>query len=165
MASSTDHVFFGSWVQIPPSSIIINFFKRSPCRTCRIISPVCAAGVVTKTTDRDSSRYTYNGIRRVRQLTLGCGSNWVKSTHDAYVWKYVEVWWAKALFFPIRRRIKKRTFPGILRKWNRLDLDRSARISGQPGIPPFQGGRVLKGLVWVRYWLTFCKWSNGPIPH
>ena len=24
------------------------------------------------------------------------------------VWKYVEVWWAKALFFPIRRRIKKK---------------------------------------------------------
>ena len=35
----------------------------------------CAAGVVTKTTDRDSLRYTYNGIRRMRQLALGCGSN------------------------------------------------------------------------------------------
>ena len=23
-------------------------------------------------------------------------------------WKYVEVWWAKAIFFPIRRRIKKK---------------------------------------------------------
>ena len=44
----------------------------------------CAAGVVTKTTDRDSLRYTYNGTRRVRQLALGCESNWVKSTHDAY---------------------------------------------------------------------------------
>ena len=31
----------------------------------------CAAGVVTKTTDRDSLRYTYNGTRRVRQLALG----------------------------------------------------------------------------------------------
>ena len=35
----------------------------------------CAAGVVTKTTDRDSLRYTYNGPRRVRQLALGCESN------------------------------------------------------------------------------------------
>ena len=35
----------------------------------------CAAGVVTKTTDRDSLRYTYNGTRRVRQLALGCESN------------------------------------------------------------------------------------------
>ena len=35
----------------------------------------CAAWVVTKTTDRDSSRYTYNGTRRVRQLALGCESN------------------------------------------------------------------------------------------
>ena len=26
----------------------------------------------TKTTDRDSLRYTYNGTRRVRQLALGC---------------------------------------------------------------------------------------------
>ena len=33
-----------------------------------------AAGVVTKTTDRDSLRYTYNGTRRVRQLALGCES-------------------------------------------------------------------------------------------
>ena len=35
----------------------------------------CAAGVVTRTTNRDSSRYPYNGIRRVRQLALGCESN------------------------------------------------------------------------------------------
>ena len=34
-----------------------------------------AAGVVTKTTDRDSLRYTYDGTRRVRQLALGCESN------------------------------------------------------------------------------------------
>ena len=26
-------------------------------------------------TDRDSLRYTYNGVRRVRQLALGCESN------------------------------------------------------------------------------------------
>ena len=53
----------------------------------------CAAGVVTKTTDRDSLRYTYNGTRRVRQLALGCKSNWVKSTHDAYenTWKCGEL--------------------------------------------------------------------------
>ena len=35
----------------------------------------CAAGVVTKTTDRDSFRYTYDGTRMVRQLALGCESN------------------------------------------------------------------------------------------
>ena len=35
----------------------------------------CAAGVVTKTTDRDSVRYTYNGTRRVRQLALGYERN------------------------------------------------------------------------------------------
>ena len=40
-----------------------------------VIAAACAAAVVTKTTDRDSSRYTYNGIRRVRQLALGCESN------------------------------------------------------------------------------------------
>ena len=54
----------------------------------------CAAGVVTKTTDdKDSLRYTYNGIRRVRQLALGCESNGVKSTHDAYenTWKCGEL--------------------------------------------------------------------------
>ena len=33
------------------------------------------AGVVTKTTDGDSLRYTYDGTRRVRQLALGCESN------------------------------------------------------------------------------------------
>ena len=31
----------------------------------------------------------------------------------------------------------------IPRKWNRLDIDTSARTSGRPSIPPFQGGRVL----------------------
>ena len=35
------------------------------------LSAACAAGVVTKTTDRDSLRYTYNGTQRVRQLALG----------------------------------------------------------------------------------------------
>ena len=39
MASSTDHGFFGSWVRIPPSTII-NFFRLSPCRPCKILSPV-----------------------------------------------------------------------------------------------------------------------------
>ena len=39
------------------------------------IDKACAAGVVTKITDRVSSRFTYNGIRRVRQLGLGCESN------------------------------------------------------------------------------------------
>ena len=26
-------------------------------------------------------------------------------------------------------------------------------------------GEMLKGLVWISYRLTFCKWSNGLIPH
>ena len=53
----------------------------------------CAAGVVTKTTDRDSLRYTYDGTRRLRQLALGCESNRVKSIHDAYenTWKCGEL--------------------------------------------------------------------------
>ena len=42
---------------------------------------VCAAGVVTGTADRDSSRYRYNGNRRTRQLALDCACNRVKSTH------------------------------------------------------------------------------------
>ena len=32
MASSTDHGFFGSWVQIALSTILY-FFRLSPCRT------------------------------------------------------------------------------------------------------------------------------------
>ena len=53
----------------------------------------CAVGVVTKPTDRDSSRYTYNGIRRLRQLALGCESSWVKSTHNVFenTWKCGEI--------------------------------------------------------------------------
>ena len=35
----------------------------------------CAAGVVTRTADRDSSSYRYSGIRRTRQLALGCEGN------------------------------------------------------------------------------------------
>ena len=46
-------------------------------------------------------------------------------------------------------------YPGNETSWI---IDRSAGISGRPAIPPFQGGRVLLGLVWVSYWLTFCKW-------
>ena len=49
----------------------VTFLLSLLCREIKI----CAAGVVTKTTDRDSLRYTYNGIRRVRQLALGCESN------------------------------------------------------------------------------------------
>ena len=37
--------------------------------------------------------------------------------------------------------------PGIPRKWNRLNTDRSARVSGRPGgIPPFRGGECLAWL-------------------
>ena len=42
---------------------------------CCCSSIIVRVGVVTKTTDRDSLRYTYNGTRRVRQLALGCESN------------------------------------------------------------------------------------------
>ena len=35
------------------------------------------------------------------------------------------------------------TLHGVPRKQNRLDMDISDRISGRPGIPPFQGGEVL----------------------
>ena len=24
---------------------------------------------------------------------------------------------------------------------------------------------MLQGILWVSYWLTFCKWSNGLIPN
>ena len=46
-----------------------------------------------RTTDRDGARYRYSGIRRVRQLALGCESNWVKSPHDSYenTWKCGEL--------------------------------------------------------------------------
>ena len=46
------------------------FFLTHPHTTA-----ACAAGVVTRTSDRDSLRYTYNGTRRVRQLASGCESN------------------------------------------------------------------------------------------
>ena len=52
---------------------MLEFLKSNEMKTLN--DRVCAAGVVTKTTDRDSSRYTYNGTRRVRQLALGCESN------------------------------------------------------------------------------------------
>ena len=59
------------------------------------------------TTDRDSLRYTYNATRRVRQLALGCESNWVKSIHDAYenTWKCGEL---KLYFSPSAGGYKKK---------------------------------------------------------
>ena len=51
------------------SYLVLRIQERSYTTTA------CAAGVVTKTTDKDGSRYTYNGTRRVRQLALGCESN------------------------------------------------------------------------------------------
>ena len=33
MATSAYHVFFGSWVRIPPSTLWMNIFRFSPCRT------------------------------------------------------------------------------------------------------------------------------------
>ena len=62
-----------------PSSILgldMRFFTgRVDIHTHPYTTAACAAGVVTKTTDRDSLRYTYNGTRRVSQLALGCESN------------------------------------------------------------------------------------------
>ena len=72
-----------------------------------VISTIaCAAGVVTRTADRNSSRYRYSVNRRTRQLALDCEGNCIKSTHDAYetTWKFGEL---KLQFFPIRRRMKK----------------------------------------------------------
>ena len=55
----------------------------------------------------------------------------------------------------------KNTLPGIPRNETAWIIDRSARISGRPSIPPFEEEKVLSGLVWVSYWLTLCKvWSN-----
>ena len=53
-----------------------------------------------------STKYTYNGTRRVRQLALGCESSWVKSTHDAYenTWKCGEL---KLYFSPSAGGSKK----------------------------------------------------------
>ena len=44
--------------------------SRVDIHTYAYTTAACAAGVVTRTTDRDSSRYPYSGIRRVRQLAL-----------------------------------------------------------------------------------------------
>ena len=40
----------------------------------------------------------------------------------------------------------KNTLPAIPRKWNRSDIDTSARIYGRPAIPPFQRGKSVIGL-------------------
>ena len=50
-------------------------------------------GIAKPPKDIYSLRYTYDGTRKVRQLALGCESNWVKSTHDAYenTWKCGEL--------------------------------------------------------------------------
>ena len=55
----------------------------------------------------------------------------------------------------------KNTLPGILRKWNRVDIDASARICGRPAIPPFRGGSLLQRLVWVGNWSTFGSWVGN----
>ena len=59
----------------------------------------------------------------------------------------------------------KSALPGVPRKWNRLDIDRSARISGRPGIPPFQGERVIRfslGELFVNF-LQVVKRTNTPL--
>ena len=75
--------------------------RRSPLLLQQIVS------TRPWSTDRDSLRYTYNGTRRVRQLALGCESNWVKSAHDAYknTWKCGEL---KLYFSPSAGGWKKK---------------------------------------------------------
>ena len=85
---------------------------RVDIHTHPYITAACAAGVVTRTTDRVSSRNHCNGIRRMRQLALGCESSWVKSTHDAHenTWKCGEL---ELYFSPSAggRLKKKKTTP------------------------------------------------------
>ena len=104
----------------------------------------CAAGVVTKNTDRNSLRYscTYNGIRKVRQLALGCESNWVKSTHDAYenTWKCGEL---KLYFSPSaggwkKKKLDYRMVEYYYKKWKYTPAVRS-KISSKP---------ILASCVW-----------------
>ena len=59
----------------------------------------------------------------------------------------------------------KNALPGIPKKRNRLDIGRSARISGRPTIPPFQGGRVIRlslGKLSVNF-LQVVKPTNTPL--
>ena len=67
--------------------------------------------------------------------------------------------------FPMMSNSKD-TLPGIPMKQLK-DIEMAARISSRPAIPPFQGGRVLQGLVWVSYILlvNLCTWSNRLILH
>ena len=58
-----------------PLRCVVGLKCQVDIHTHPYITAACAAGVVTKTTDRDSLRYTYNGTRRVRQLALGCESS------------------------------------------------------------------------------------------
>ena len=67
--------------------------------------------------------------------------------------------------FPIMSNLIN-TLPGIPRKRNRVDVDRSACMSGRPAIPTFQGRREFIRLSLGKLLvITFCKWSNGLIPH
>ena len=54
------------------------------------------------------------------------------------------------IFFRLSSSISnlKNTLPGVPRKWNRLDIEASAHISGRPAIPPFQGGKRVIRLRW-----------------
>ena len=47
----------------------------SRIRIQRQLLVACAAGVETRTADRNSSRYRYSGTRRTRQLALDCEGN------------------------------------------------------------------------------------------
>ena len=106
----------------------------------------CAAGVVTRTADRNSSRYRYSGIRRTRQLALGCEGNRIKSTHDAYenTWKCGE---QKLFFFflPHYRKIKKN------KKKQRYQQYRITRKEEHPHITPPRHMSTPAGKFLVRF--------------
>ena len=108
----------------------------------------CAAGVVTRTADRDSSRYRYSGIRKTRQLALGSEGNWVKSTHDAYenTWKRGEL---ELYFSP--------SAGGCKRKKRNLDRDNRRQESyrtsrQQQNTPSLKQSSAISNLE-IKHWL------------
>ena len=76
-----------------------------------------AAGELTRTADRDSSRDRYSGNRRTRQLAVDCEGSWVESTHDAYenTRKCGELK-LYFLFFPSAGELKKKKSSQVKRR-------------------------------------------------
>ena len=65
-------------------------------------------------------------------------------------------------FFPCRTwKILSLVSPGNETAWILTEV---RRISGRPAIPPFQGGRVLWGFVWVSYRLTCASGQTDQYP-